>query len=351
MDTSSIRARLQRARPSFFSSGVVLGAVLIAAVSSTASAATEIPFALDWKFEGPSAAFFVAIDNGHFEAAGLDVTVTAGQGSLAAIPKVATGAFPLGFADINSLVQFLDQNPGAPVTAVMMVYDKPPFAVVGRKSLGIEAPKDLEGKVLGAPPPDGAWAQFPAFANAAGIDMSKISVEPVGFPTREPMLAEGNVDAITGFSFSSYLNLVRLGIPEDDISVILMADHGLELYGNAIIVNTEFADNNPGAVKGFLAAVAAGWNDVIANPEMGAKAVGARNPAADVALEQRRLELAIDANVRTEYVLANGMGGIDADRMNAALEQLAENYEFQGTPDKTLYFNDVYLPKGNFPIN
>lgn len=164
------------------------------------------------------------------------------------------------------------------------------------------------------------------------------------------MLAEGKVDAITGFSFSSYLNLVRLGVSEDDISVILMADHGLELYGNAIIVNTDFASENPELVKGFLAAVAAGWTDVIADPAMGAKAVGARNPAADVALEQRRLELAINANVLTDYVMENGMGGIDADRMAAALEQLAKNYEFNSEPDMSLYFTDAYLPEGNFPV-
>ena len=130
------------------------------ALAGTASAQEDMPFALDWKFEGPSAPYFAAIDNGHFEAAGLNVEISAGQGSLDAIPKVATGAFPVGFADINSLVKFLDQNPGAPVIAVMMVYDKPPFAVVGRKSLGVMVPKDLEGRVLGAPPPDGAWAQF-----------------------------------------------------------------------------------------------------------------------------------------------------------------------------------------------
>lgn len=338
---------------SFLSSTKLLRAVAAAAVlgvSSLATAETSVSFALDWKFEGPSAAFFAAIDNGHFAKADLDVEVSAGQGSLAAIPKVATGAFPIGFADINSLIQFLDQNPGAPVTAVMMVYDKPPFAVVGRKSQGVSGPKDLEGRTLGAPPPDGAWAQFPAFSSAAGIDMDKIAVEPVGFPTREPMLAEGKVDAITGFSFSSYLNLVRLGVPEDDISVILMADHGLSLYGNAIIVNTDYAKENPDVVKGFLAAVAAGWNDVIADPAMGAAAVGKRNPAADVALEQRRLQLAIDANVRTEYTLANGMGGIDTDRMEAAIKQLGENYEFKNETDMALYFTDEYLPEGNFAI-
>lgn len=319
----------------------------IAATLSLAGAAlaqTEMPFALDWKFEGPAAPYFVAIDKGYFEAAGLSVEVSAGQGSLDAIPKVATGAFPVGFADINSLIKFLDQNPGAPVTAVMMIYDKPPFAIVGRKSLGVEVPKDLEGRILGAPPPDGAWAQFPAFAIANDLDVDAITVEPVGFPTREPMLAEGNVDAVTGFSFSSYLNLVRLGVPEDDISTILMADYGVALYGNAVIANTDFAAANPELVTGFLGAIAAGWKDTIADPAAAMESLMERNPAADAELEQRRLELAIDANVATDFVLENGLGGIDSARMDTALEQLAQTYEFQNPPDASLYFTDAYLP-------
>ncbi len=320
----------------------------LAASLSTAAFAdghmTKVPFALDWKFEGPSAAYFAAIDNGHFAAEKLDVEISAGKGSLDAIPKVATGAFPVGFADINSLVKFKDQNPDAPVKAIMMVYDKPPFAVVGRASQGVSTPKDLEGKVLGAPPPDGAWAQFTPFASANGLDVSKITVEPVGFPTREPMLAEGKVDAITGFSFSSFLNLVRLGVPEDDIKIILMADNGLSLYGNAIIVNTDFAEANPGKVTGFLRAVAKGWKDVIADPAMGAAAVAERNPAADVALEQRRLQLSIDQNVLTDAVKANGMGMVELDRFEEGLAQLAENYDFKTVIDFGSIYTDAYLP-------
>ena len=310
--------------------------------SITSYADTKIPFTLDWKFEGPSAPFFNAIDKGYFKDAGLDVEISPGKGSLDAIPKVATGSFPLGFADINSLIKFLDQNPGAPVTAIMMIYDKPPFAVIGRKSLGIKSPADLPGSVLGAPPPDGAWAQFPSFAKANGLDMNKIKVEPVGFPTREPMLAEGKVSSVTGYSFSSFLNLVRLGVPEDDITTILMADHGLKLYGNAIIVNTDFASSNAKVVKSFLGAVGMGWKDAVSNPSSAIEALVKRNPAADKNLEKEGL-IWPSGNVMTDYVLKNGMGNIDKARFEA-VAQLSETYKYKTKPDSKLYFT-TYLPK------
>lgn len=321
-----------------------LAAALVAA-TPLAAQDTTINFALDWRFEGPSAPYFLAIDNGHFAAEGLEVNVTAGEGSLDAIPKVASGAFPMGFADINSLVRFLDQNPGAPVIGAMMIYDSPPFSIVGRVSQGISGIEDLEGSTLGAPPPDGAWAQFPILAAVNDIDVSTITVEPVGFPTREPMLAEGNVDAVTGFNFSSYLSLARLGIPEDDITTILFADHGVELYGNAVIVNTDFAAANPEIVTGALRAIARGVADAAADPAAGAAAVIERNPAGDVDLETRRLQLALDANILTPWVMENGLGGIDTDRMGRAIEQLRLTYEFQNEPDMALYFTDAYLPE------
>lgn len=320
-------------------------AVIPALLASTiAMAEVKVNFTLDWRFEGPSAPYFLAIDNGHFAAENVSVEISAGQGSLDAIPKVATGAFPIGFADINSLVTFLDQNSSAPVTAVMMIYDKPPFSIIGRKSQGINSVADLEGSIIGAPPTDGAWAHFPIFATENGLDRSKIKVEPVGFPTREPMLAEGKVDSVAGFSFSAYLNLVRLGVPEDDLTTLLMADHGVALYGNAIIVNTDYAKQNPEVITGFITAVAKGVADAQADPMAGAKAVVARNPAGDVDLEAWRLRLALEANILTDYVMTNGIGNIDTARFAKALQQIGTNYEFKNTADASAIFTDAYLP-------
>ena len=310
-----------------------------------AMAQTDIKFTLDWRFEGPAAGFLLAQDNGYFAEEGLNVTIDTGNGSVEAIPRVATGAYQMGFGDINSLIKFLDEDPAQPVTAVMMVYDKPVFSIIGRKSLGItDDPKSLEGKKLGAPPPDGAFAQWPAFIEAAGLDASTITIESIGFPVREPMLASGDVDGVFGFAFSVILNLKANGVPDDDISTILFADHGLNLYGNAVLVNETFAAENPEAVKGFLRALAKGFADAVADPAAGAAAVLARNETLNLETETERLTMANEMNIKTPYVVENGFGGIDEARLAASIETLKISMGLKGNVTAAEVFNAQYLP-------
>jgi NitT/TauT family transport system substrate-binding protein len=73
-----------------------------------------------------------------------------------------------------------------------------------------------------------------------------------------------------------------------------------------------------------------------------------RNPAADAELEERRLILAVEANVLTDYVLDNGMGMIDSARMDKAIMQLGETYEYTNANHAALYFTDEFLPVGGF---
>ena len=314
-------------------------------VASAAHAETSIKFANDWKWEGPAAPLLLAWDTGLYSAEGLDVQMDTGKGSLDAIPRVASGTYEMGNADINSLIKFRDKNPDLPVKAIFMLYNAPPFAIVGRKSLGVNAPKDLEGKILGAPAPDGAYAQWNAFVKANGIDASQVTIENVGFPVREPMLAQGKVDAITGYAFSSFINLKANGVPEDDISVLLMREHGLDLYGNVILVNPQFAEENPEAVKGFLRATIKGFQATIADPANAVKHVINHNDVAREEVELERLIMAINQNIVTDEVRANGLGGVVIDRLQRSIDQIADTYEFENRPAVYDVFDSSYLPE------
>jgi NitT/TauT family transport system substrate-binding protein len=316
----------------------------VALAGGPATAQTPIKFTLDFKFEGPSAPFLIGIDKGYYKAEGLDVTIDSAAGSLEPINRVASGTYDMGFGDINSLIKFRDQNPATLIKAVFMVYNRPPFSIVTRKSRGIAQPKDLEGKKLGAPAADGAFAQWKIFVKANDIDASKVTIENVGFPVREPMLAAGQVDAITGFSFSSYVNLKERGVPVDDILVLLMADHGVNLYGNAILVSPKFAAEKPEAVKGFLRAFLKGLKDTVNDPASAVDAVIKRNDVAKKDVELERLRMALHDNIITPEVKADGYGGIDLERLDKSIDQIALTYAFKSKPKGTDIFDSSFLP-------
>jgi NitT/TauT family transport system substrate-binding protein len=309
------------------------------------AADTPIQFSLDFRFEGPAAPFLVPIDRGYYKAESLNVTVDPAANPLEPITRVANGTHEMGVTDINALIRFRDANPAMPVKAVFIVYNKPPFAVIGRKSRGVLAPKDLEGKRLGVSAADSAFAQWPAFAKVSGIDVSKVTVENVGYPLRVPMLAAGQIDAITGYSFASFVNLKDRGVPVDDLNVLMMADYGLKLYGNAIIVNPKFAADHPEALRGFLRAFLHGLKDTIRAPAGAVDSVIKRNELARKPIELERLQMAIRDNIVTPEVKADGLGGIDEARFAAAIEQITLAYKFKGDkPKPDQIFDAAYLP-------
>lgn len=316
-----------------------------AGLSAPLMAQTPLRFTLDWRFEGPAALFTTALDKGYFKAEGLDVTIDPASGSREPISRVASGSYDLGFGDINSLVRFRDENPGVDLKAVMIVYDRPPFAIVGRRSRGITPEiASLKGKRFGAPAADAAYAQWPIFKAVNQIDETGMRFENVGFPVREPMLAQGEVDAVFGYSMSSFINLKARGVPADDIVVMLMSDHGVELYGNAVMVSSKFAAERPEAVKGFLRALAKGVRDTAADPSAAVDSVIKRNDVAKKDVELERLRMVLDQNVLTPWVKANGLGGIDPDRFAKALDQIGLTFTYKQKPKTEDIFTDRFLP-------
>lgn len=323
----------------------LLAMALCIAASLPSAAQTPVRFTLDWRFEGPSALFLMALEKGYFKAEGLDVTIDPGTGSREAVTRVASGTHDIGLGDVNALIRHRDENPAFDMKAVMMIHDKPPFSIVGRKSRGVTSDvKSLVGRKFGAPAADASFALWPIFKTVNALDDSTMKFENIGSPVREPMLASGEVDAVFGFATTSYINLKFRGIPVEDITVLLMADHGVELYGNAVMVSPKFLAENPGAVRGFIRALIKGIRHVAANPGEGAARAVKRNDLAKIDAETERLMMMLDQNVLTPWVKANGIGGIDRARFARAIDQIGLTFSFKDKARAADAFDDSFLP-------
>ncbi len=288
-----------------------------------------IQFSLDRPIDASAAPFLMAAASGSFGSEGLAVNTNIATGTSDAISRVAAGSSDFALVDINALIRFRDRPSAPPIKAVFVLFNQSPYAIVARKNRGIHALSDIEGKNLGVAEGDLSIRLWPALARQNGIKIARVKQNSISAAVREPMLSAGQVDAVTGFSYLSGVNLRDRGVPADDLAVFRFADYGCEAYGVAVIVNPAFAAAKPEAVKGFLRAVIAGTHLAIKEPGRAADEVVSRMDDGSRDLELERLRTVIHDNILTGEVKRNGIGGIDPARLERSIDQIAEDFKFQ----------------------
>jgi NitT/TauT family transport system substrate-binding protein len=313
-----------------------------------ADAQTKLKFVLNWKYQGPQGWFFLAEDKGYFKAEGLEVTIDQGDGSAAAVPKVASGAYDIGFGDINALIEFAAKKPEEAPVAVYVMYNRPPFTVAVKADGPIKTPKDFEGRTLGGAANDGALKLFPAFAKLAKIDASKVSITNFQPNLREQMLMRGQADGVFG-----YVNTIRFSAklanidPDKQLRWINFGDYGMDLYSNAIIVSRKLVKENPKAVAGFLRAINKAVVDSIADPKASVAAVAKREPLIKLDIELERFDATIKEEMNHPELAKLGLGDVDDARLKTSIDILVDANQLPRTPAASEIFTREFLPPKN----
>lgn len=316
--------------------------------ATPAAAATPILFAFGNRIDGAVTPFAVANAKGLFRAEGVSITMDQAKNSDDAIRRVASGERDMALVDMTMLIRYREQADAAPVKAVFVVYNQTPYAIVARKSRGISTIADLAGKKLGIVEGDPAALQWPAFARQNGLDPAKAVTDRISPAVREPMLSAGQLDAASGFSFSTAVDLRDRGIPASDLVVLRYADYGSALYGHAVIVNPKLAAEHPEHVAAFLRGLVNGLKLTLRDPAKAVDDVVALMPGASRDLELERLRSVIRDNILTEEVRRDGLGRVDPQRLARAISEVepaSRNGAKNGarvTPEAL--FDDRFLP-------
>ena len=315
--------------------------------SARAADPVAIQFTLDRPIDAVAAPFVMARANGLFAAEELNVTMGAANGAHEAIARVSSGASDLALVDINALIRQRDKEKADSPRAVFVLFNQAGYSIIARKSRGIQTLADLSGKGLGVVEGDPAAKFWPAIAKLNGIKPSTVKQSVISPAVREPMLSAGQVDAVTGSSFLSAINLKDHGVPADDLVLLKFSDYGSEAYGYAIIVNPAFAAAKAEAVKRFVRATISGLQLAIKQPAVTIEQVVSQMNGGSRDLEMERLRVILRDNILTAEVRRNGLGGIDTARFEKSIDQIADDFKFQKRPTATDVFDDSFLP----PLN
>jgi NitT/TauT family transport system substrate-binding protein len=313
-------------------------------ISAAAQDRAKVNVVLNFAADGGAGGIYHALERGYFRELGLEVTVEPSKGSADAITRTASQAADIGIGDISTLVEFASRRPEIAPKALFILHNRSPQAVISLKSSRISKLTDLHGRILGQGPADAPSRMFPAVANIAGLDMSRIEVRQFSPQLRDTMLVTKQVDAVTGFDSTVLFNLKANGIAIDDVGVIYYADNGLDVYGNAFLANPAFLQAKPDAVRAFVRAAARGWRDAIADPKAAMMSLGKHNNLAKLDIEAERLAWLGSHQIVTPATRKDGIGAYDRDRLAQNIAQVGKAFGLTRIPDVSEIYDDRFLP-------
>lgn len=325
----------------------LLAACLSLAILPTVALAKDVPvrFILDWKAQGPHSWFYLAKEKGYFTAEGLDVSIDQGDGSAAAVTRIASGVYDAGFGDINAAIQMASQQPDKAPVMVSLLYNRAPFAIIAKANGPIKTLKDLEGRTVATPAGSATFKLFPALAQKNGVDASKVKVMNATPNLIEQLLSRGDADAIAQFGPTSYMNFVAMKLdPDKDFRWFFYSDNGVDMYSNGIMVSPKMIKENPQAVRGLVRAIHRAINDIVADPDVGIATLKRIEPLTDTAVEKQRLIYTIKQQLRTDETAELGLGDLKDSRLSASIDSITQVYELARKPVAGAIFDRSYLP-------
>jgi ABC-type nitrate/sulfonate/bicarbonate transport system substrate-binding protein len=316
---------------------------LALAAPAYAQGLAKIKFSLDWRFEGQTSFFHMAKIKGYFEQEGLDVTIDSGNGSAAAVVRIASGAYDVALGDLSALMEFMGNNPGETrMQAVYQLYDELPLAYFTLKSSGVKTIADLAGKSVASANFEVTRKLWPVISRAAGIPADSVKWVTIDPNLRVNAVLKGDAIACGGF-LNVPLEFTTRGVKAEDVVMMKVSDTGLRGYGNGVIVSTKLIADNPRAVAGFVRATNRAFREGLADPAASVRYLKQREPLTDEALETQRFVLLIPAML-TERTRSSGLGSVSKLALENQVEYVTEAFKLKAKPNADLIFNSTFLP-------
>lgn len=231
-------------RRSWLQAAAAAGATIAAPVLAQTRA---ISITLPWVVNGSNYWPMVGKELGFFKKRGIDLTVSRGNGSVAAAQAVANKQFDMGVVFFGGTL--VNMARGLPLQALATVgYD----SLMGNLVLAdspIRGPKDFEGKRVGTVATSAESPYWAAYAAKTGIDLTKVTRQQLDARLIERALMDKQVDAITAIGSSSIPVLDSLGVKT---RFLPWSAAGIELYAAQVIARTETIQADPGLCQAMV---------------------------------------------------------------------------------------------------
>jgi NitT/TauT family transport system substrate-binding protein len=307
---------------------------------------THLRMILNTFYSGPQAWFFVADDRGYFAEEGLEVAFTEGDTLANAVPKVASGAYDIGYGDLNALIEHAGHAPETAPRAIFVMHNWSPYTIAVAADGPVRRPLDLAGKRLLSHPNDAALRMLPEFAGATGLDPASLNVviDPTHHSALLLKVMSGEADGLFGFVNTLASAALEAGLSPARLKHLEWRTHVPDLCGAALIASRSLLRENPEAAAGFVRAVNRALSDVIDDPDAAIEAVRLRSPRIDIRANRARLMGTLAMEMAHPSGSVIGIGDVEEERLNRAIQLITATKQLPLGPRTADVFDRTFLP-------
>jgi NitT/TauT family transport system substrate-binding protein len=304
-----------------------LGTALAAPAHAQAPAGAleDVKFSLDFIPLGRFAPWYFALGKGYYKQEGLNVTISTGRGSADGIRMIESGVSDIGFVDVPSLIASGDATS---VKVVAITYQRAPYCVFSlNPGANVTSPRDMVGLELGSSSASFVPRIHQAFMRMHRLDASTLKVTNIDAPARVALLVARKVPAIDLYVMSE--PGIRRAVKDAEVKCMLLADHGLNLYGSGLGAKEDYLKRNPDTVRKFVRASMRAWRDALANPQEAATVMIQYVKALDPQIIVEELEIVKRLSVVPD-TQRNGFGWFSREGMEQTVNMINANADVTG---------------------
>lgn len=299
----------------------------------------SVSLLLNWRPNGLHVPYYVASARGFYDEAGVQLDeIESGQGSDFSARQVGLGNVPLAITSADQLLN-VNTRELSPVSVGVVMQRSPVVVFTTRDTFGEEftSVDQLAGKTVGTGP--GMVRILTRLLLERNGVLSEVELVDSGFDTVQQLLA-GEIDAAGGV----FGDAVAARQEGNEVSSIPVADT-IPSYGHVVGANADFAEENPGAVEGFLSATARGAAWATRNPDDAIDLLVDATPSLEGSVEVERakwVEMA-ENYVVSDAVRQQGWGWSEAEPWETTYEALLDADLLGGELDPESVWTNDYL--------
>jgi len=241
----------------FFYRAILIPVILVLGLSQAGAETIELDYRLKWLFNASVAGDILALEQGFFHRAGLDVTVKEGGPEKDAIKELELGYADFGVASADQVIRALDK--GADVVVLAQIFQVNPMQWIYRDNQPeILTLSDLKGRHIGVTFGGNDETIMNTLLAKAGLGPGDVRISSVRFDFTPFLTKKVEIWPVYRNSQGVILE-ERLAREGEGVRFFNPAAFGVNFVANSVVTSKKTLKTRQGIVTAFVTALLEGW--------------------------------------------------------------------------------------------